>query len=158
MTDHDRFRELAAGAADDILSPDEARDFALHVRTCPACRAEVHAFARDREMLGRDRPDARVGTADRDRRRFRTAADVPSLATPRDGRAGRARSGRRTCRRRRPAHGRGSRYDHDAAVGAALSAVVDDPVVRPGRRADPGRGFDRARRPRREPRHRRHRW
>ena len=51
MTDHDRFRELAAGAADDILSPDEARDFALHVRTCPACRAEVHAFARDRETL-----------------------------------------------------------------------------------------------------------
>jgi len=84
MTDHDRFRELAAGAADDILSPDEARDFALHVRTCPTCRAEVHAFARDREMLASIAPtpvSARLTAIVADSGRRRTSVRWPLLAT-----------------------------------------------------------------------------
>jgi FG-GAP-like repeat/Putative zinc-finger len=84
MTDHDRFRELAAGAADDILSPEEARVFALHVRTCPACRAEVHAFARDRDVLAAIAPtsvSARLTTIVAESGRRRTSLRWPLLAT-----------------------------------------------------------------------------
>lgn len=51
MTDHARFRELASGHADGILLPEERGELELHIRSCPACRSEINAYARDRDAL-----------------------------------------------------------------------------------------------------------
>jgi hypothetical protein len=51
MIDHRRARELAAGAVDDLITPEERTLLELHRRGCPACRAEATAFARDRDAL-----------------------------------------------------------------------------------------------------------
>lgn len=51
MIDHDRYRWLAAGSVDGVLTDDEVHEFGLHLRTCAICRAEVHHFERDREQL-----------------------------------------------------------------------------------------------------------
>jgi hypothetical protein len=47
MTDHDRYRLLAAANAGGQLSRDEAVELEQHLETCPACRSELALLRRD---------------------------------------------------------------------------------------------------------------
>ncbi|OGO56565.1 MAG: hypothetical protein A2Z32_00835 [Chloroflexi bacterium RBG_16_69_14] len=51
MTDHERFRLLAAAAIDGTLTPAEMRDLGAHLAACPVCRAEERALRMDNQLL-----------------------------------------------------------------------------------------------------------